>query len=527
MAISNADMESQACILAVDSSSPFEDWVRAVADTLGAQTETQEAHRLVWLDTFDWRLWRKGLILEWTGGPRHKRLRLRDAGGCRVDFEATVGQPPRFPSDLALPGLRRRLERITAPRALLPVVETRGQMARLSLLGPEDKTVLRIELRDERVEGEAPPPVQRMIQLLPVRGYAPALREAIHRLRSEFQAQRVSMDPLLLALAAKGRTPGDYSNKLDVRVHPSERADQALKRLLLRLLEVVERNEAGVREDLDPEFLHDYRVAWRRTRSLLSQVKRVFPEDALSRFAQELRWLSNMTSPVRDLDVYLLEFDGYRASIPPDLRPALDPLHALLQEEKAAAHAALVQALDSPRYQTFKSAWRAFLQAPPPAYTALKNAARPILEVASRRIWKLFRRVLEAGRAIDDSSPPEALHELRKTCKKLRYLLEAFATLYPRAPMDASIKDLKRLQDSLGEYQDLAVHRAALDAFRGQLKTRGQLPKRTDRAIDALIQAFDRRAAEVRRAFAARFAEFDSKPTRKRYRKLFKEGRHP
>jgi len=515
-----SEVTFERCVLAAPPGPTFPDWTEAVRQALGAEVVHSARHRVVWLDTFDWRLWRKGFVLEWLGGDGCGDLRLRRIGGCRVEVEVGGVKPPRWPDDLPQAGLRARLRRMTAPRVLLPVAESRGRRALLRVLGPEDKTVLRLELRDEAVAGHPP---QRLIQPLPIRGYDRALRGAIQRLRAEFQAQWAATDPLGLALATLGRAPGDYSNKLAVRLNPLDRADRALKKILLHLLDLVERNEPGVREDLDPEFLHDYRVSWRRTRSLLSQVKKVLPDEEVARFAAELRWISGLTSPVRDMDVYLLEFDGYRESIPADLRPGLMPLHALLVEEKRKAHAALARALSSRRYRSFMQAWRFFLEAPPPAYTPLKNAARPVTEVASRRIWKVFRRVLGQGRTIDDASPPEDLHELRKTCKKLRYLLEAFASLYPAEPLQASIRDLKHLQDNLGEYQDLAVHAAALGTFRERLCETAPDPALTDRAIEALIESFQRRARQVRQEFADRFAAFDSKPVRKRFRALFKE----
>ena len=515
------------CILAVDPRMPFDQWVHAVAQRLGAHAAPSHPHRIVWLDTFDWRLWRRGWILEWLGDRGDGRLRLREPGGCRVLFEAPVVQPPRFPAELVQAGLRARLEDVTRPRALLPVAEAQGRLARLAICDDEDKTVLRLELRDETARSGQDASLQRLAQLLPLRGYVRPLREAIHHLRREFLARSVSQDPLLLALAARGRSPGDYSSKPRVRLQPGARTDWAMKRILLQLLEVVERNEPGVREDLDPEFLHDYRVAWRRTRSLLTQIKRVFPEAPLEGFREELRWISMLTSPVRDMDVYLLELPRYRASIPEALRPGLEPLHALVLEEKRAGHRALVQALDGRRYKDFMARWRAFLQAPPPAYTEPVHADRPVIEVASRRIWKLFRHALREGRAIDQTSPPEALHELRKTCKKLRYLLEAFSSLYPREPLEAAIRDLKRLQDNLGEYQDLAVHRATLEHLRQRLGERGELTELTARAMEALLRSLEIRARRVREAFAGRFTGFDSKPTRKRFRRLFKEGHHP
>ncbi len=65
-------------------------------------------------------------------------------------------------------------------------------------------------------------------------------------------------------------------------------------------------NEAGLRADLDSEFLHDWRVAVRRTRCLLGQLKQVFPAGETRRLRSELGWLARLTGPLRDLDVFLL-----------------------------------------------------------------------------------------------------------------------------------------------------------------------------------------------------------------------------
>ena len=61
------------------------------------------------------------------------------------------------------------------------------------------------------------------------------------------------------------------------------------------------------------------------------------------------------------------------------------------------------------------------------------------------------------GAAIDDESPAEALHELRKVGKELRYLLEFFAGLFHAEVVKPMIKSLKALQDVLGRFQDLEV----------------------------------------------------------------------
>ena len=55
----------------------------------------------------------------------------------------------------------------------------------------------------------------------------------------------------------------------------------------------------------------------------------------------------------------------------------------------------------------------------------------PIADVAGERIAHVYRQMVKMGAAIDDDSPPEALHDLRKKGKELRYLLEFFARALP------------------------------------------------------------------------------------------------
>ena len=68
-------------------------------------------------------------------------------------------------------------------------------------------------------------------------------------------------------------------------------------------------NEKGIIDDIDSEFLHDFRVAVRRTRSLLGQIRYVLPKRRVTRFKRDFAWLGEVTGPARDMDVYLLSFN--------------------------------------------------------------------------------------------------------------------------------------------------------------------------------------------------------------------------
>ena len=76
---------------------------------------------------------------------------------------------------------------------------------------------------------------------------------------------------------------------------------------------------------MDTEFLHDLRVAVRRTRSTLKLGRPVLPPEMRSNWEPAFKWLGDLTTPVRDLDVYELELpemSGWLvAAAPADLGP--------------------------------------------------------------------------------------------------------------------------------------------------------------------------------------------------------------
>ena len=51
------------------------------------------------------------------------------------------------------------------------------------------------------------------------------------------------------------------------------------------------------------------------------------------------------------------------------------------------------------------------------------------------------------------------MHALRKRCKELRYLLEVFRPVCDKTAHRRLVKELKSLQDTLGDFQDGEVQR--------------------------------------------------------------------
>jgi CHAD domain-containing protein len=295
-------------------------------------------------------------------------------------------------------------------------------------------------------------------------------------------------------MSARGEPPAGTSSKLDLRLTPGQSAGSAAEAVLARTHAIVTANLPGTLADVDSEFLHDLRVANRRARSLLRQLAAVFPPAPLEHLREELKWIQAVTSETRDLDVQLLDFEDYED------RRALAPLHAVLEQRRAKAFAAMKRALQTKRAARALDAWAAIRAVPD---------TDAVEAVAGARIGKVYRRMVRMGEAIHDDSPHEALHDLRKVGKELRYLLEFFGGLFAEAEVKPMLKSLKALQDVLGRFQDFEVQADTLRALTGDVAkqpggSEGLL------AMGVLIDRLQREQHRARTEFAAQFAAFSA-----------------
>jgi CHAD domain-containing protein len=500
-----------------------------IAEELRIQAEPANRVQRLYYDSFDWRVYGCGALLVAETDARSRRFHWLNRSGGEVLFSAPLNTPlnasPGFASDLPPGRLRDKLVNVLDMRRLLPVMEVRSRVHAYSLLNGDGKIVVRLCIEDSTAIDPATQrrkSLGRTLKALPLKGYRKTFRRVLKHLQDHLRLPALGGDPLTIALASHGRAPCDYSAKPAVPLEPELRADAAVRRILLRLLDILERNEPGIRADLDSEFLHDFRVAGRRSRSVLGQIKQIFPLRVVERFRNDLAWLNQVSGPTRDLDVYRLTFPDYQASLPPEVQQDLEPLRAFLIARQKIAHQQLLRALDSARYRRFKQAWRGFLESPLPPRTTLSNARRPVLDVASERIWRLFRRTIKEGAAIGPASPPEDLHELRKTCKKLRYLLECFQRLYPPEDMTRLIKALKTLQNNLGDFQDLHVQIVAMQGFGTQMLEKEHASAPALMALGMLVENLERRQQRAREEFDNRFAAFAGAGHRRLFKRLFR-----
>jgi CHAD domain-containing protein len=244
---------------------------------------------------------------------------------------------------------------------------------------------------------------------------------------------------------------------------------RALALSVIRLI----RHDPVVRLDTDPEGVHQARVATRRLRSDLRTFRSLVEEEWSSALRDELRWLADLLGDVRDGDVLLARLRHRVAELPdPDEREAAAAVLATLEEQRFAAHEALLEAVNSRRYLRLLDRLVAAANGPSLLESAGEHASEVIPELVRRPWHKLEKRVTRLG---DDPSDEE-LHAVRIRTKRARYAAEAAEPVGGK-PARAFAKAAERLQDVLGELNDAVVaehwlaewarHGRSLEGLRG------------------------------------------------------------
>lgn len=472
--------------------------VSRLVERFRTRREGTRAAARTYLDTFDWRLWRDaGTVL--SDAQDGSCLVCWDRFDGRRRHRANLAAPPDFAHDLPPGGFHDDLQEVTGVRRLLPLVRVERRSERISVVDQRDKVVVRMSLDHGAAAGRTRRRhrLPSTLRLTPMTGYERAHAGVRRFLEQDLGLASEPEGELALALAAVGRRPLDYTGKLDLRLDPADRTDRAMKRVLAGLWEMMRVNEDGLRRDLDPEFLHDFRVAVRRTRSCLGQVPGAFDATARRHFAGEFAWLGRLTGPLRDLDVHLLDLRGHEADLPAPARGDLAPLADHLARRRQGALDRQAAALDSVRYRRLKREWSRFVETD--ARETAADAARPVGQVAAERIARAWARVRKRGRALSAETPAQTVHELRIACKKLRYLLEFFRSLFPARRVNAFVRALKQLQDELGDFNDLQVQQRALQDAAGELLAAGGADARALLTMGRLVDRLESRQRGARR----------------------------
>jgi CHAD domain-containing protein len=232
-----------------------------------------------------------------------------------------------------------------------------------------------------------------------------------------------------------------------------EYAYQILAKQYRRLV----KQEEGVLQDKDPEYLHQMRVATRRLRTAL-QVIGIAVELPKPARAKHVQALTRVLGKLRDLDVQITALrDEYHPQVPSAEQKLIEQAIHRLHKQRNTAFAEVKSALTEAEYQDLKAAYEAWLDKPQytplaqlPLEAVLPDLLSPLLsEFLLHPAWLIAAK----DRSGDGG---ETLHELRKICKHTRYQAEFFTDVYGKS-FTAWVDELKQLQENLGTVQDTHV----------------------------------------------------------------------
>jgi CHAD domain-containing protein len=463
------------------------------------------------IDTFDGRLHRAGLRLQVN---KSEGLELVLSGEGIVPAHLAVDAVPRGPSDLPPGPLRSRVAALLDVRALLPQLRVSSNRTGGARRDAAGKVVAIAELY-EGVHVVGRPGVEcpeATIEIDAVPGYSKQTRRTLQTLRSVGVAE-CETDTLTQCAAAAGVDLAGFAAGATVPLDPEMSACDGFRLVLANLATVIRANWQGTVDQADSEFLHDLRIAIRRSRTVLAEAKAVLPATILDPNRDGFKWLAGLTGTPRDLDVYLLEWSRYTDPLGAEVSQSLEPVRDLLERHRADAHIELERALRSARATDLMGRWQTWL-AEPLDDDLPSRAGRPLGQLVAKRIAHAHGVLLERGRLIGPDTPAEQVHDLRKDAKRLRYLLECFGSLLPASSLKRYVKRLKALQDNLGEHQDAEVHVSMLRGVAHDLH-HANASSDTIVAIGQLTERLDQQRLAARAEFAERFAGYDTPATQR------------
>ncbi|MCX6593331.1 MAG: CHAD domain-containing protein [Acidobacteria bacterium] len=268
-------------------------------------------------------------------------------------------------------------------------------------------------------------------------------RRAVKKIASP-QAPPVTtpaVDPPVAALASQEAALRKPVTQIPVARFAQRQAADRLRRVIAEV-------EQTLRSP-DEEAVHQLRVSSRRLRAALDIFRPYFAPPERAQVKQEIRALFAVAGEVRNRDIAC----GLLAQDAPQTT-------AYLQQERLLWSMRLTEHLRQMVHQEFGTQWRTAIETPRPEKKP-KGRLPPgalLPEAAERWLPPLARRFFKTGREAFATGDAEHLHEFRIAAKRFRYGLEFFAPLYgPRFLL--CLRQLKKLQDSLGRLNDLVTTR--------------------------------------------------------------------
>jgi CHAD domain-containing protein len=259
--------------------------------------------------------------------------------------------------------------------------------------------------------------------------------------------------------------------------------------------------------------VHDLRVASRRVAATLGLLRPLAPPAAHAALLHPVRAITRLLGRPRELDVMIGQLDALDLPGDTPVAAARDAARDLLAGRRAEVAPCCAQAA-----ATLRSA--AFLRAEAGLAAALDPGTACWLELARHGLRRPAKRLRRAFRHWHESARDEDLHEVRIAFKKLRYACEVHAPRYG-APMRDLLHELKRTQETLGQWNDCRVLAGELTGLRAVL------PEARHAGLDTLIAVITAQGDAARQAFDTCAGPWFEKSRQRAMKSVFAAPEHP
>ncbi len=270
-------------------------------------------------------------------------------------------------------------------------------------------------------------------------------------------------------IAATWSVPGPF---IDVGEFPADLHIGEVCRMIWheQIMKII-LSEHGVTTGSDIEYVHTMRVAIRRARVAAKLFGPYFHKGALRDYLKNLKTFADLLGDVRDLDIGLENLKRFQKRLAKVERSELKAVQNAWRRRRRQAQHALVSWLRGRKYREFVVDFSRFCRTPGEGVKTSGNMDAPPSLIQARHVFPNvivdgFARVRSYENLFERDKPVslENLHSLRVQCKYLRYTLEFARHLMGREGA-ALIEQLKRLQDFLGNLNDMVVERKNLETW--------------------------------------------------------------
>ncbi len=229
----------------------------------------------------------------------------------------------------------------------------------------------------------------------------------------------------------------------------SDSLTDSLDTFIWSCLRHLQENLQGAILGVDPEYLHQMRVALRRLRVLMRISKKMHADSESEELCNVLSMLGKNLGQAREWDVFATQT---LALLPEKLGKRAIAACALEQRRELYAR---IQFFEIQRLLLKFAIWMTG-----DGRRHVKQCETKVNEFANRHLRQLHKRYLHIRSANREASQ---LHALRIQAKKLRYSAEFFSAWYDKHKVKSFLAALSNVQELLGSLHDIYIAKRLLD----------------------------------------------------------------